>query len=63
MKEYETAFEVAERLRLKPETIRDYARNGRLQNIKLGRNYLFRPEWVDEFLSQDPRIIRRKPRP
>ena len=62
MKEYETVAEIAKRLRLKTATVRDYARKGRLQSIKLGRSYLFRPEWVEEFLAQDPCIIRRKPR-
>ncbi|MNL18796.1 Helix-turn-helix domain protein [compost metagenome] len=54
--------EVARWLRVKPDTVRDYARTGRLKSVRPGKSYLFRRAWVDEFLAQDPRIIRRKPR-
>lgn len=54
--------EVARWLRVKPDTVRDYARTGRLKSVRPGKSYLFRRAWVDEFLTQDPRIIRRKPR-
>lgn len=46
-----TTDEVARILRVAPETIREYARRGRLQGLKIGQEYRFRDAWVAAFIA------------
>lgn len=55
-----TAAEVARLLRVKTDTVRDYARSGRLKSVRPGKSYLFRYEWVQEYLEQEGAAIRRQ---
>lgn len=46
-----TVKEVSEYLRLKPETVRMMARNGRLPSIKIGRVWRFETNQIKEWLD------------
>lgn len=43
--------EVAELLRVSPQTIRAEARAGRLPGVKIGRRWIFPRNRIEEFLS------------
>lgn len=47
--------EVAEKLNLKPSTIRRYVHNGRIKAQKVGRKYYVTEETLSEFLNGDMR--------
>jgi excisionase family DNA binding protein len=56
-----TVQEVAERLRLKPETVRRWLRSGRLRGISLGSDHAgwrVRESEVQKFLGGDPDVKR-----
>jgi excisionase family DNA binding protein len=46
-----TTDEVARLLRVEPETVRAYARTGKLRALKLGHEYRFRDAWVAAFID------------
>jgi excisionase family DNA binding protein len=48
--EFLTIEEVATRLRVKPDTVRAWLRQGRLQGMKAGRLWRIRPQAVEAFL-------------
>jgi excisionase family DNA binding protein len=48
--EYETAEEVAARLRLHLETVRQLLREGKLPGVKIGRSWRIRRKDLEEFL-------------
>jgi excisionase family DNA binding protein len=50
-REFLTIEEVAERLRVKPDTVRAWLRQGRLQGIKAGRLWRIRPSAVEAFIQ------------
>ncbi len=45
-----TVNEVAKYLRVKPETVRAFARNGKISGIKMGRIWRFKKSMVDDFI-------------
>lgn len=49
--EYFTVAEVAEILKLNPETVRNYIRQGRLKASKIGREYRISEKRLQEFLE------------
>jgi excisionase family DNA binding protein len=48
--EFLTIEEVAARLRVKPDTVRAWLRQGRLQGVKAGRLWRIRPQAVEAFI-------------
>ena len=55
MPEYLTAKQVAEYLQVKPLTIYQWAREGKIPSIKIGRVWRFNKETIDTFLEDQPR--------
>lgn len=51
MPEYLTAKQVAENLQVKPLTIYQWARDGKIPAIKIGRVWRFHKEAIDKFLE------------
>jgi excisionase family DNA binding protein len=49
-----TAREVAELLRMKPETLAMKARNGDIPGVKIGRAWLFRRDAIERLLVGPP---------
>jgi excisionase family DNA binding protein len=47
-----TVAEVSERLRVTPQTIRDYARQGILRSVRLSRRLLFQESAVAEAVQR-----------
>jgi excisionase family DNA binding protein len=55
-----TVDDVAEILRVSPDSVYDYARDGRLASIRFGRSVRFRPEDVEAFITaaaERPRLL------
>lgn len=50
-----TSAEVAQRLRVRPATIRTYVSNGELKSVKLGRQHRFEESSVDDFIRKQKR--------
>lgn len=48
-----TGYEVAEQLGRNPQTVRIYARTGRLRSVKVGPHYRYKQEFIDEFLADN----------
>lgn len=58
-----TTTRVARKLGIEVETVRAYARDGKIRASKVGRSYRFRPEWVDAFIdASGPRRAKPQPR-
>lgn len=55
MPEYLTAKQVAEYLQVKPLTIYQWAREGKIPSIKIGRVWRFKKEAIDTFLGDQLR--------
>ena len=55
MPEYLTAKQVAENLQVKPLTIYQWARDGKIPAIKIGRVWRFHKEAIDKFLEEQLR--------
>ena len=52
MAEYLTAKQVAEYLQVKPLTIYQWAREGKIPAIKIGRVWRFKKETIDAYLDE-----------
>ncbi len=52
MEEYLTAKQVADYLQVKPLTIYQWAREGKIPAIKIGRIWRFKKEAIDNFLDE-----------
>lgn len=48
-----TGYEVAEQIGRDPQTVRIYARTGKIRSTKVGPHYRYRQAWVDEFLAKN----------
>ncbi|MHB1456482.1 MAG: helix-turn-helix domain-containing protein [Armatimonadota bacterium] len=51
-----TPEETAERLSMKPRTIREWLRNGKLRGVKAGKNWRVREEDLNEFIRNMPGV-------
>ena len=47
-----TVQEVAEYLRVKPSSIYEWAKNGKIPGVKVGRLWRFKREQIDEWLRK-----------
>ncbi len=47
-----TASKVAAILRLHVKTVQRYSREGRIRALRIGKQYRYRREWVDDFVSR-----------
>jgi excisionase family DNA binding protein len=47
-----TLEEVAQYLKMKPQTIYTWAQTGKIPAAKLGKEWRFRKDWVDAWLNQ-----------
>jgi excisionase family DNA binding protein len=52
--EYLTIDEAAEKVKVKPDTVRDWLRSGRLKGYKAGRLWRIRPQDLETFLEGKP---------
>ncbi len=61
-----TGFEVAEQIGRNPQTVRIYARTGRIRSVKVGPHYRYKQAFVDEFLADNETSVpapKAEPRP
>lgn len=50
-----TAHEAARILRVDPQTVRAYIRNGKLPAARVGKSYLIKPADLDDLLARSTR--------
>lgn len=56
-----TVHEVADRLRVKPRTLREWLKEGRIRASKVGRDWRIEPAAVDEYLRRQGVKVRLDP--
>ena len=55
-----TIKDVAEILAVKDHYVYEIVRSGKLRSLKVGNRYRFKPEWVEDYVTEN---IKKKPEP
>lgn len=61
--DYLTLAEAAQTANLTAGTLKQQIRNGRLEAVKLGRQWFTTTEWVQEYLNSRQRFVAPGPKP
>ena len=60
MTKYLTVTEVAELLKVHPETVRNYLKKGKIQGIKLDREWRISEDALSQFLKEGQYVVQKK---